>query len=437
MSMEEVMREELSAIWERLRANFWFVPSLMAVATSGFSLGISRIDASLPKSDLMGWLWSGGADGARSLLSTIASSMITVAGTVFSITIAALTLAGSQFGWRLLRNFTRDLGNQIVLGTFVSTFLYCLLILRTVRSEEKGGFVPHVSVTCAIIFAVASVGVLIYFIDHMARAIQAESLVAAIGEDLRDSIDASRNQPDRKRFVEALLPRDLPALSIYADESGYVDHLNRDQLLIFAEGRSLLIESCFRAGDFVMHGSELLRVHGTRSLDQHEEKKLREAVILDHRRTPIQDVRFGVRQLTEVAARALSPSINDPHTAMTCADWLGDCLAELARNPDPPLCRLGPSGVPRLLEPSVSFQEIAGLSFDPFRIYAAENPTVMLHLLTVFERLGRLVCNEDHRAALRQQAEEAANVALKCCQGERDLERLKSAAIQARCALAG
>lgn len=182
------MRETLLAYWERLRTNFWFVPSLMALATAGFSYGVTRIDANRPGHDLMGLLWSGGADGARSLLSTIASSMITVAGTVFSITIAALTLAGSQFGWRLLRNFTRDLGNQIVLGTFVSTFLYCLLTLRTVRSEDEGGFVPHVSVTCAVVFAVASVGVLIYFIDHMARSIQAESLIADIAADLRETI---------------------------------------------------------------------------------------------------------------------------------------------------------------------------------------------------------------------------------------------------------
>ena len=429
------MGERLLAIWEKLRANFWFVPSLMAIATVSFSFVVIRVDASVPGGELMGWLWSGGADGARSLLSTIASSMITVAGTVFSITIAALTLAGSQFGWRLLRNFTKDLGNQIVLGTFVSTFLYCLLILRTVRSEHEGGFVPHVAVTCAVAFAVASVGVLIYFINHMARAIQAESLIAAIGEDLKETIRVLRSASAEKPFVK-LFRADDPAFSIRADESGYLEHLNRDQLVAFAERKSLLIESCFRPGDFVMRGSEILKIRGAESLDRREQKNLRQAIMLDGQRTPTHDVRFGFRQLTEVAARALSPGINDPHTAMTCADWLSDCLAELASRPNPPSCRSGPSGEPRLLEPTVSFQEVSALSFDPFRLYGAKSAIVMIHLLNVLERLGRFVREESYRADLLQHAEEAAQEALKACKGQSDCARLEAAAMRARSALA-
>src|SRR6185437_1618295 len=134
----------------------------LSFATVGIDAG--PLGQSLANS--AGWLWSGGAEGARSLLSTVASSMITVTGTVFSITIAALTLASSQFGPRLLRNFTRDTGNRVVLGTFVGTFLYCLLVLRTVRDQDEGGFVPSLSVTCGVLLATASVGVLIYFIHH-------------------------------------------------------------------------------------------------------------------------------------------------------------------------------------------------------------------------------------------------------------------------------
>lgn len=430
------MGERLLAVWEKLRANFWFVPSLMAIGTVAFSFGVIRIDSNFRGDELVGWLWSGGADGARSLLSTIASSMITVAGTVFSITVAALTLAGSQFGWRLLRNFTRDLGNQIVLGTFVSTFLYCLLILRNIRSEDEGAFVPHVAVTCAVAFAVASVGVLIYFIDHMARAIQSENLIAAIGEDLKEMIDALRSPPDETPAVEALRVNDA-ALSIRAAESGYLEHLNRDQLVTFAEKRSLLIESCFRPGDFVMRGSEILRVRGAQSLDKREQRKLRQAVTLDRRRTPTQDVRFGVRQLAEIAARALSPAINDPYTAMTCADWLTDCLGDFACKANPPFLRLGPSGEPRLLEQTVSFREVAALSFDPFRIYGAESAIVMIHLLNLLARLGCFVREESYRAELRQHAEEAAQVALEACRGQSDRARLEAAATRAQSALAG
>jgi uncharacterized membrane protein len=430
------VRETLLAFWEKLRANFWFVPSLMAIVTVCLSFFLTRLDANISGHDLMGWLWSGGADGARSLLSTIASSMMTVAGTVFSITIAALTLAGSQFGWRLLRNFTRDAGNQIVLGTFVSTFLYCLLTLRTVRSEDEGAFVPHVSVTFAVVLAVASVGVLIYFIDHVARSIQAGSLIAAIGADLKETIRTLRTPPDEK-LLDNPLPAHRPGLSVFADESGYVDHLNRARLVKFAERKSLLIESYFRPGDFVMRGSEILKITGADSLTEHEQRKLREAIALDCQRTPTQDVRFGVRQLTEIAARALSSGINDPYTAMTCADWLGDSLVELASEQGLHSCRFGPSGEPRLLERRISFQEVANLSFDPFRAYGAENAVVIIHLLNVLTRLGLHVQDEHCRAVLRQHAEDAAKVALEACRGERDQERLEAAATRARSVLAG
>jgi uncharacterized membrane protein len=435
LSPETPVRENLLAIWEKLRANFWFVPSLMALSTVGFSFLIIRIDANLGEDDLVGWLWSGGAGGARSLLSTLASSMITLAGTVFSITIAALTLAGSQFGWRLLRNFTRDFGNQIVLGTFVSTFLYCLLILRTIRGEDEGAFVPKISVTCAVAFAVASVGVLIYFIDHMARSIQAENLIAAIGKDLKDTIAELSVRSD-ERPVDDSLPLDREPFSIRARQSGYLEHLSRAQLVEFAERKALLIESCVRPGDFVLRGSEVLKVHGTQTLNEREKERLHDAIALELQRTPTQDVRFGVRQLTEIVARALSPGINDPYTAMTCADWLGDALAELASKPRPPLCRLGPGGEPRLVEQTVRFPEIAALSFDPFRVYGAESEIVMIHVLNVFAGLGLCVQDEEYRAALRQLAEEAAQAALSVSRGQGVRTRLEAAATRARSALA-
>lgn len=168
------MKARLLGLWENLRTGFWFVPTLMAAASAGLALGLVRLDSSATGKTLatsIGLLWSGGADGARSLLSTVASSMITVAGTVFSITITALVLASGQFGPRLLRNFTRDLGNQLVLGTFIATFLYCLLVLRTVRGTQEGDFVPYLSVTTGVLLAAASIGVLIYLIHHIAASI--------------------------------------------------------------------------------------------------------------------------------------------------------------------------------------------------------------------------------------------------------------------------
>lgn len=186
-----------------------------------------------------------------------------------------------------------------------------------------------------------------------------------------------------------------------------------------------------------MCGSELFKVCSTELLDRREQKTLRQAVSLDRQRMPTQDVRFGVRQLTEIAARALSPGINDPYTAMTCADWLADCLGELECKQNHCSCRCGPSGEPCLLERTVSFEEIAKLSFNSFRVYGAGNTIVMIHLLGVLARLGLQVREEHCRAILRQHSEAAAQVALEACKGQWDRERLEAAAMRARSVLSG
>jgi uncharacterized membrane protein len=172
-------KTKLSKLWEALHSSYWFVPTLMvviAIALAFAMLSLDRAGKSGPIESL-GWIYTGGPDGARTMLSAIASSMITVAGTAFSITLVALTLASSQFGPRLLRNFMQDTGNQIVLGTFIATFIYCLLVLRTVRGDDYNVFVPQLSVTVGIVLAIASIGVLIYFIHHASTTIQASHVI--------------------------------------------------------------------------------------------------------------------------------------------------------------------------------------------------------------------------------------------------------------------
>ena len=157
------MRAQFLKYWERLRSSFWFLPTLMAAAAVGLSFLTVALDQSVTQKWLrsVDWVYNGGTEGASAVLQTIAGSMITIAGVVFSLTLVALSLASSQFGPRLLRNFMRDTTNQLVLGTFIATFLYCLLVLRTIRREEGSLFVPHLSVTLGKVFALASLWVLI------------------------------------------------------------------------------------------------------------------------------------------------------------------------------------------------------------------------------------------------------------------------------------
>lgn len=418
----------------------------MAVASVLMSVGTVAIDTHLAGSQFIataGWLWSGGAEGARSLLSTVASSMITVAGTVFSITIAALTLASSQFGPRLLRNFTRDTGNQVVLGTFIATFLYCLLVLRTIRDQNEGGFVPNLSVSCGVLLAVASLGVLIYFIHHVAGSIQAESLIASVGSELNGDIvrlhppgpssgAKGSTQPDDDELVV------LPSLDderVSATVSGYVQAIDQDALLEIAETCDLVIALTVRAGDFASVGAPLLRARTPADgLSDDQTEQLRDAFSLGARRTPTQDIRYGIRQLTEIGARALSPGINDPFTANGCADWLADALAELARRTPQVRILRGEGGQPRLIVSPVGFAELVHLSFDPLRFYGASSPIVTGHLLQVLARLVNQIERPDDREAVMHMAELTVATARNASTDATDLQALDEGLLQVRLA---
>ena len=205
----------------------------------------------------LGWSYSGGAEGASLLLGTVAGSMIAIAGTGFSMTLVAMSLASSQLGPRLLRNFMRDTANQVVLGTFVATFVYCLLVLLTIRRADEVAFVPHLSVSIAVLLAMLSIGVLIYFIHHVSVSIQADEVVAHVGRELEDGID--RLFPGRvgKAGAEASASPgevDLPAVfarearPVGAAEDGYLQRIDGDALMALASREDLLLKLVRRPG---------------------------------------------------------------------------------------------------------------------------------------------------------------------------------------------
>lgn len=210
------MKTRLLQYWENFRSSFWFVPSIMATAAALLAVVGVQLDLALKNTQVEGWwVYRGGAEGARAVLSVVAGSMISVAGTVFSITIVALTLASSQFGPRLLRNFMRDTVNQFVLGVFTSTFLFCLLVLRTVRGIDDDQFVPHLSITLGVVLAVASLAVLIYFIHHTSVSIQVTHLISEVSRELRETI--ARLYPERDDG------RDLASLDAQATEPSFAE----------------------------------------------------------------------------------------------------------------------------------------------------------------------------------------------------------------------
>lgn len=181
------VKAHLLEYWERIRSSFWFVPGIL----TGAAVTLASVTVALDESATVGewmagqnWAYTGGAEGASLVLSTVAGSMITIAGVVFSMTLVVLSLASSQLGPRLLRTFMRDTKNQVVLGAFIATFVYCLLVLRTIRRAEDVAFVPHLSVTIGVLLAIGSLGILIYFIHHVSISIQADEVVARVHDEL-------------------------------------------------------------------------------------------------------------------------------------------------------------------------------------------------------------------------------------------------------------
>lgn len=261
---------KLSKLWDSLHSSFWFIPTLMVTVAIGLSFLTIWFDQTSESNiiEKFWWTYTLGPNGSRAILSAVAGSMINVATTAFSITIVALQLASSQFGPRLLRNFMRDTGNQIVLGTFISTFIYCLLVLRTINGTEENEFVPIISVTCGIVLAIASIGVLIYFIHHAAASIQVDHVITKVGQDLDDTIKrlfpkkVGRGAAAQKRRIEEDIPADFDrdACPIKATSGGYIQSINDDELMQIAREHNLLLRVQHCPGKFVVQGSDLVLV---------------------------------------------------------------------------------------------------------------------------------------------------------------------------------
>ncbi|HEY9197840.1 MAG TPA: DUF2254 domain-containing protein [Gammaproteobacteria bacterium] len=408
------MKINLLKNWDRLRTSFWFVPVIMATSSVAMSFVSVALDRTVVQewANAPEWIYAGGAEGASSVLETIAGSMITVAGVVFSLTLVALSMAASQFGPRLLRNFMRDTMNQIVLGTFVATFLFCLLVLRTIRYDGDGAFVPHLSVTLGVLFAVASLGVLIYFIHHVAVSVQVDEIVTRVSVDLMHGVESLFPEQigegtDAGRRRDSLLPDGFGerACAVVAPKDGYLQLVDADALMKFAQESDVVVKIERRPGDYVVAGTVLASAWPGQKIDRELEQRIVSVFVIDQVRTTVQDIEFAVEQLVEIAVRALSPGVNNPFTAISCIDRLGAALCRLAQREMPPPCRHDEQGRLRVMAPASSFAEIADAAFNPIREYARTSTVVTRRLLQTLAIVGQFARRSDDRQAVRRLAE--------------------------------
>jgi len=391
------------------RGSLWFVPSAMTVAAVALAFTTLWIDQELigsTSTDATTWLYGGGADGARDVLSTVASSMITVAGVIFSVTVVALTLASQQFGPRLLRNFMRDPGNQFVLGTFISVHLFCLIVLRAVRTEAAGGFVPHLSVSVALILAVAAAAVLIYFFHHATSSIRASAVIAAVAEELDGAIDRLFPEPVGRPGPLSVVQTEIERAGthIRLHQSGYLQAVDMDSLVSIAKTHDLVMRLDRRPGDFITCECVVASVWPAERLSKDIAEQLNEAFLLGDERTAVQDLLFPAQQLAEMAVRALSPGTNDPSTALACVDRLGAAFIRLAARQVPSPYRYDDDHRLRITADPVMLQELIAETFNPIRQYGRTSVAVTVRLLETIALSAPHVTSREGLAELQRQA---------------------------------
>lgn len=393
------MRARLRQFYEDLNDSFWLRPSLIVLigmAFAEFLINAERWGA-VPSGFLAAWLYSGGETGARTLLGAVAGSTIGVAGTVFSITIATLTLASNQMGPRLLRNFTRDRGNQATLGIYLGTFGYALLVLRSVRGVDQGAFVPHMAISGAIILALLCVAMLIYFVNHVASRINFDTVIDLVYQDLCEGL--SRLPADRQATPP---PEEFwrGALPIADPRTGYIQQLDERRIADWAQQHGAALRLRARPGDFVFPGAPIgvvmPPIPGADDI-------LQDSIVLGAYPTATLNIEFAVEQLVDIAVRALSSGINDPKTAVRVLDRLAAALCVISGLPLPTgvVERKGRIVFQRN---TTTYDGLIDAMFNTIRQSAKGSSSVLIHLVDVLTRVAECEKSPERREYLQRHA---------------------------------
>ena len=413
--MRAIWSSALGSHWRRevLRTNLWVVPSLEvlgAAALFGCTLVLDRA-AYRGGFAVPSWVISGSADAARQILTAIAAAVITVVGVVFSIILVTLTLASTQFGPRMLRNFIRDRGTQLTLGTFVATFVYAVLVLVSIGPGPHGDFVPHIGVTTTLGLMVADLAILIYFIHHTAVSIQLPQVIASIAGDLAGAIEAqgggqhpSGGPESGPAATEVVALLDSGGEPVRAPTSGYVQFIRLESLVTFAADAGAIIRLSYRPGHFIMQGHPVATVWPPAAAAQVSEV-LGRSHLTGPYRTLTQDVSFGIDQLVEIAIRALSPAVNDTFTALTCIDWLGDSLCKILRHWHPARVHRDSQGYVRVIAAQPGYERLVQRAFEKIRQAGQGMPAVMIRQLETLAKMMMETSGAGQRRLLLDQAE--------------------------------
>jgi uncharacterized membrane protein len=398
------MNIHLTNLWNQLKTSFWFIPALMTIAAFIFSFVTLNWD----KSDYthLYSVWQGGAEGARELLSTIAGSVITITGVVFSITTVALALASNQYGSKLLPNFIRDWVTQIVLGTFISTSIYTLLILRTIKGhgDNTDTFIPNFSITVSMGLAILSLSMLIYFIHHLSVRIQSIDIISRVSGDLIHLIETLMQNQDEK--IEQKIGRECQE-AITSSEIGYLQVIDYNRLYGLARKNKFIMEIDIRSGHFIRKGTVLAKVN--LSLPEKIKKSIVKAFLIEKERSPTQDLEYAIYQLVAIALRSLSVNSNDTFSANSCIDHLGAALCLICQKDLKPFYYENNSYI-KLMSKQETFEGIVDASFNQIRQFGSKNPSILIHLLETLTSILSCANTPTQKSALKKHASMIKNL---------------------------
>jgi uncharacterized membrane protein len=399
--------------WDRLRVSFWFTPAILALMAVLLAWTMYWLDGQIPNELLANsrFILSGDVDQLRTTLVTIATTVLATAGVVFTLLTLPLSTVAAQYGSRLLRVFLGDRTTQFVLGMFVGTFVYCIAAATSIQPVEIESDAPQITASVGLLLMMATFGTLILLVQHISIMLQAPNIAAAAGAELRNVVGVVNAADLRSGEITEQTPpvigialTEAEAYPVRSRHVGYIQTLDPEILLTVAQERDLVVRLVHKPGDYVWEGEEIALVWPASRFNAQLEKQLRRSIRIGNQRTPTQDVECAVNQLVEMAVRAMSAAINDPFTAMTCLDHIGNGLVLFAQQGGENLNTYDRHGQLRLVFEPVTFEQLLSAAFDMLRHASCDNATVLSYMLDVIDVIGQEIVAPEHRQLLQEHA---------------------------------
>lgn len=405
----------------RIRASLWAVPALMSLLAGLLAMAMQVWNFNIGISHDTWWLFSGGSGSARDLLSTLLSGIITMTSLVVSITVVVLSLAAGQMGPRLIRNFLIDRQIQLVIGLFAATIVFCLITLRSVSDDLSGEDLPHMAINLASVLSVLCLFALLFYVHKVARSIIADTLVTEVSNDLESAIVRASERHNDQAQQQDVPPLDEPVMLVSLHHSGYVQVIEYSKLVALASERDWLLRLHCQPGHFLLRGGRHLEVLLGPAPNDADIAQLRACFVMGEERTPTLDLEYSIRQLVEIAIRALSPGINDTFTAIAVVNRLGAALETASQSVRPPAQYFDADSQLRLLAPKQDFSGLVDAAFNQIRQSATRSPAVLIQMASILGALAVVVEDDDQQRSVRSHLHKLRRCALSHIEDQDDL----------------